>query len=96
MVYHFLNKEVKFTAPGKIVLPGQPIGVLSDSLYLMITLFKVSETKNQLVSLPLTYTVGKSETVSLNDIDGKEKSVHPREVIIKEMKGNEIKKSEKK
>ena len=96
MVYRYLIKNDDFTSPGKIVLPGQPLGRLSDSSYLKVELLKINGSDNLLFSQPIRYTVGKSGTLSFYEIDGKEKSVHPIEVIVMEMKGRELKQIEKK
>jgi hypothetical protein len=96
MIYHNLNKSEAFTAPGKIVLPGQPIGTLSDSSYLMVTLLKVDKVKNVMITQPIRYTIGKAGTVNFNELDGIEKSIHPWEVITKEMKSRELKEAERK
>jgi hypothetical protein len=95
MIYHYLSKSEAFTAPGKIILPGQPIGIFSDSSYLMVTLKKIDEIKNLMVAQPIRYSTGKTGTVSFDQIDRTVKSVHPREVIIMEMKGRELKKAGK-
>ena len=91
MIYHFLNKKDDFTAPGRIVLPGQPIGTLSDSSYLWINLVKIEKAKNFLVSQQISYTAGKPGTLTFDEIDGKERSVYPREVITMEMNRKELK-----
>lgn len=95
MVYHNLSKDADFVAPGKIVLPGQPIGLLSDSLFLMVSLVKVSTIKNFLTSQPIGYINNQSVIVPFDELDGKEKSVHPWEVITRELKSKELKKIEK-
>lgn len=96
MIYHYLKKSESFTSPGKIVLPGQPIGTLSDSSYLKVILMKIEKTRNLMIAQPIKYAVGKTGTVSFDEIDGKEKSVHPREIITREMKSRELKMFEKK
>jgi hypothetical protein len=53
MVYHNLIKNDDFTAPGKIVLPGQPLGRLSDSSYLKVELLKINGSDNLLFSQPI-------------------------------------------
>jgi len=94
MIYHNLNKTVDLTDPGKTVLPGQPIGILSDSSFLMVTLIKIGETKNLTVPLPIKYTTGNATPVSFDEIEGIA-SVHPWNIITKEMKEREIKKAGK-
>jgi hypothetical protein len=95
MIYCYLKKTDNFTAPGRIVLPGQPIGTLSDSSYLFVKLMKIGEISNLLISQPIKYTLEKSRTVSFDEIDGIEKSVFPWEVITKEMKSKELKQAQK-
>ncbi len=94
MIYHNLNRSESFTAPGKTVLPGQPIGTLSDSSYLRVTLLKADKLKNIMITQPIRYTIGKAATVTFNELDGIEKSIHPWEVITKEMKKREVKEAE--
>jgi hypothetical protein len=96
MIYHNLSKEKAFTSPGKIVLPGQPIGMFSDSLYVMVSLVKVSKTRNLLEAQPITYAIGGSGVVTFDELDSKKQSVHPWEVIAKELKSKELKNIEKK
>lgn len=96
MIYHHLNKKGDFTAPGKIVLPGQPVGLLSDSLYLIVSLIKVSQIKNVLLPQPITYSIGANNIVSFDDLDGVAQSVHPIKVVTRELKGRELKKIIKK
>jgi hypothetical protein len=93
MIYYYLKKSDAFTAPGKIVLPGQPVGTISDSLYLKVMLIKLGSIKNLLVTQPIKYSIGKTLTASYDEIDGKEKSVHPLEIITLEMKSRESKKN---
>jgi hypothetical protein len=95
MIYRNLEKNTDFTAPGKIILPGQPVGLFSDSLYVVVSLVKVSTAKNQLEGLPITYANGKNNTASFSELEGTGKSVHPWEVVIKELKNKEIKKLQK-
>ena len=92
MIYHHLSKKEVFTAPGKIVLPGQAVGLVSDSSYILVSLMKVSKTRNFLESQPITYATGTNETALYNDIDGKKVSVRPPEVIARELKAKELKK----
>lgn len=92
MIYHNLSKNDMFTAPGKSVLPGEPIGVMSDSAYIYVSLLKVSETKNILENQPITYSTGREETASYDEFKGVNKSVHPIEIITREMNHREMKK----
>ena len=96
MIYHYLKKSEDLITPGKIILPGQPLGILSDSSYLLVTLMKIGKTKNLITPLSIAYTIGKTGTVSFDEIDGMEKSVHPREVVTAEMTTRELKKVGKK
>ncbi|NSW93437.1 MAG: hypothetical protein HPY62_01880 [Bacteroidales bacterium] len=91
MIYRNLSKEAGFVSPGQIVFPGQPVGLLSDSLYLTVSLKKVSKIKNSLISLPVRYVNSRGEAVLFDELDGKERSVHPSEVITREMTGRERK-----
>ncbi|MBK9391928.1 MAG: hypothetical protein IPN68_17715 [Bacteroidetes bacterium] len=84
-----------FTSPGKIILPGQPVGLISDSTYISVNLLKVSENSNILIRLPVSYAVGESETAYFSNIDGK-KAIHIRSVIEKELKARDLKKNSKK
>jgi hypothetical protein len=95
MIYHYLNKSDDFTAPGKIVLPGQPIGTISDSAYLFVSLVSVGIIKNTTLNKPIRYSIGKTGTLSFEEIDGIEKSVHPFDVVTREMKGKELKSLQK-
>jgi len=95
MVYHNLSKNDNMTAPGQIVLPGQPIATISDSCYVSVTLLKVEEEKNHLSQRHIKYATGAEGTASFEELDGSGLSVRPYEVITLEMKGSEIKKASK-
>ncbi|MBE0667967.1 MAG: hypothetical protein IH593_09905 [Bacteroidales bacterium] len=95
MVYHNLSKHDNMTAPGQIVLPGQPIATISDSCYVSVTLLKVGEEKNLITHRPISYATGAESIVSFEELDGKGLSARPYEVIILEMKGSEIKRAAK-
>lgn len=92
LFYYNLKKSENITNVGETVLPGQPVGSLSDSSYLKVDLVKVENEKNLLISIPIRYTTGKSVTSSYDELDGVEKSVFPAEVITREMRGRELKK----
>ncbi|MFZ0280605.1 MAG: hypothetical protein WAL29_03070 [Bacteroidales bacterium] len=96
MIYHFLMKNDNLTAPGKIVLPGQPVGRISDSSYIRVELLKIINTDNLMFSQPIRYTTGKAGTLLFDQIDGIEKSVHPKEIISLEMKSRELKQTGRK
>ena len=92
MIYHHLSKKEVFTAPGKIVLPGQPVGLVSDSSYFMVVLMKISKTRNILEYQPITYSTGNKGTAPFNEIDGKKVTAYPPEVIARELTVRELKK----
>jgi hypothetical protein len=94
MVYHNLIKNDAFTAPGKLCCPVSLWE--AHSSYLKVELLKINGSDNLLFSQPIRYTVGKSGTLSFDEIDRKEESLHPMEVIVMEMKGRELKQIEKK
>jgi hypothetical protein len=96
MIYHYLKKSDHFASLGKMVFPGQPLGQLSDSSYLLVTLMKVDKSKNLLTSQPIQFSIGNTETVPFNELDGKKSSIHPLEVITKEMNSRELKLAGKK
>lgn len=92
MIYHNLKKSENLTDAGNIVLPGQPIGSISDSSYLRVSLIKIENEENVQLPQPIRYTVGKTGTSFFEEIDGIEKSVYPAEVVTREMKSRELKK----
>lgn len=91
MVYHHVKESDAFTSPGKIILPSQPAGIMSDSCYIMVTLMKIGNVPGFMLSQPIKYTIGKPDPVFYNDIEGKYQAVFPREVVIRELKNKEIK-----
>lgn len=95
MIYNNLINVEDFTSPGKIILSGQPVGLISDSTYIFVNLLKVSDKSNILISLPVSYAVGESETAYFSNIDGT-KAIHFRSVIEKELNARDLKKKSRK
>lgn len=93
MIYHYLDRKSNFCAPGKIVLPGQPVGLVSDSAYFRVTLLEITSVNNILTTIPVKYTIGDNKIVSFNELDGKIRAVYPLEIIRKELTGKEVKKA---
>lgn len=95
MIYQYLSKKDNFTAPGQIILPGQPVGTVSDSTYFTVTLLKIEEEKNMTTSLPVYYVTGETAGSAYEELDGRAYSTHPYEILTLEMKGSEIKRASK-
>jgi hypothetical protein len=93
MIYHYLDRKSNFCAPGKIVLPGQPVGLVSDSSYFKVTLLKITSVNNILTTMSLRYTIGDNKIAPFDDLDGKIKAVYPIEIIRKELTGKEVKRA---
>jgi hypothetical protein len=94
MIYRNLSKDADLVSPGKTVFPGEPVGLISDSLYLTVSLIRVV-TKNIFMPVEITYINSSLEIVPFDALDGKERAFHPFEVITRELKGNELKKLKK-
>jgi hypothetical protein len=92
MIYHYLDNRANLCAPGKVVIPGQPVGLVSDSLYFAVTLSKISREKNRLISLPIKYAEDNNKVVLFDELESKIKVIHPSEIIMRELKGKEARK----
>lgn len=92
MTYMFLDKTRPFTGQGRTVLPGQPLGVASDSACVMVRLMEFREA-NSISYIPIRYASGGDVTALFDAITGKGKIVHPTEVVTREMTKGEIKKT---
>jgi hypothetical protein len=94
MIYRNLSIDADLVSPGKIVFPGEPVGLMSDSVYLTVSLIRVV-TNNVFIPVQITYINSSGDIVNYDALDGKDNSVHPWGVIIKELKSNELKKLKK-
>jgi hypothetical protein len=92
MIYHYLSKFNDLVAPGKTVLPGQALGTLSDSSYVLVTLRKIDPGNNLISNQEIRYTIGTPDPVSYSNIDDSCKSIWPKEVLFRELQKKEIKK----
>ena len=92
LIYRYLDWRKVPVAPGTIVLPGQPVGFASDSGYVLVSLYKIVAPSNILQAQQINYAVGNGDPVTYTDINGTSVSIHPPEIIIREMKKGEIRK----
>ena len=90
MIYQNLNRKDAFSAPGKVILPGQALGTLSDSCYLIVKLMQI-EKNNLMLDLQIRYSTGQPDPVPFSEIENKCKSVWPGDVMVRELKKKEIK-----
>jgi hypothetical protein len=93
MIYMNLGQTNAFATPGKNVYPGQPIGIVSDSSYLQVSLLKIAHGEGNstiFIQQPIKFMVGKGRLLTYNEIDGSGVSVFPEDVISREMNSKEI------
>lgn len=95
MIYQFLSKDNTLIAPGKTILPGQPLGTISDSCYVHVFLVKIEPETNKMTDQNIKYTTGESATVPFSAIDSMHRSVYPRDILIMELQKKELKKISK-
>jgi hypothetical protein len=92
MTYMFIDKTGSFASQGRTVLPGQPLGVASDSSCVMVRLMEFREA-NSISYIPIRYASGGDVTALFDAITGKGTIVHPAEVVTREMTKGEIKRT---
>jgi hypothetical protein len=79
---------------GSIVLPGEPVGVATDSAFVWVNLVEFMP-GNTLTYPPMRYATGESSAATFEGIIDKIETVHPVSVIAREKTKSELKKKGK-
>lgn len=91
MTYAPLLSRSFVNAPGSTVLPGEPVGVATDSGFVWVNLVEFMP-GNNLNYPPVRYATDESSSATFEGIIDKIETVHPVSVIAKEKTKSELKK----
>ena len=91
MTYAPLISRSFVDSPGSTVLPGEPVGVATDSAFVWVNLVEFMP-GNMLTYPTVRYAIGESSSATFEGIIDKAETVHPAGIIAKEKTKSELKK----
>ena len=92
-VYIGLDAEQNIVRPGKIVYPGEPVGITDSSKLLIFEVFEIIN-DGTIKRLEILYSGQNGQMIPSSNLNGT-KAVYPHDVIIKEMTKREVSRYEK-